>query len=266
MISAGQFSTAMAEVGVSPGDTVYVHAGMQGALRAEGGTPQEKMDTVIAGLQAGVSSGTLMMPTFTYSFCRGEDFDLLESPSTVGMLTEHFRNQPDVDRTPEPIFSSAVHGPVAPEWRARLFGVGDKNCFGEDSVFAYLHDVDAVLLFFGVGFEFCTYLYLIEQRRSVAYRYLKRFAGRVVDADGAATPVAADYLVRDLEADVVSDFDPLAAELRSRGLMAEHRIPRGPRLLAARARQIASVAAEQMAANADYLLARGHPERLEVTT
>ena len=144
------------------------------------------------------------------------------------MLTEHFRRQPGVERTPEPIFSTAVHGPVAPEWRDRLFGVGDKNCFGEESVFAYLHEVDAVLLFFGVGFQYCTYLYLVEQRRSVAYRYTKRFSGSVVDAGGARTAVVADYLVRDLEADVVNDFEPLAAELQSRGHLAEHRHPARP--------------------------------------
>lgn len=31
------------------------------------------------------------MPTFTYSFCKNEIYDKLNSKSTVGVLTEYFR-------------------------------------------------------------------------------------------------------------------------------------------------------------------------------
>ena len=258
MIGPSDISEALRGLGVTPGDTLFVHAGMQGALRADGDTREAKMDTVVGGLVDAVGEGTLMLPTFTYSYCEGQDFDIAGSPSTVGMLTEHFRTRPGVERTAEPIFSTAVWGPVADEWRDPLFGVGDKNCFGEQSVFAYLWEVDAMIAFFGVGFEYCTYLYLVEQRQEVPYRYLKRFSGNTVDLEGVARPTVADYLVRDLEADVVNEFGPLAEELRERGLMGEDRIPKGPRLLAARARDIADVATEHLGANPDYLLARGH--------
>jgi len=207
-----------------------------------------------------------MLPTFSYSFCEGEDFDVARTPSTVGMLTEHFRTRDGVRRTAEPIFSTAIEGPVPQPWLDRLEAVEDKDCFGEQSVFAYLWEVDAVLLFFGVGFEYCTYIYLVEQRQSVPYRWKKRFTGDVIGVHGVRTGVFADYLVRDLEADVVNDFGPLADELRARGALAEHRIPKGPRLRAVRARQVAAVATEMMQANPDYLLERGHRTSAEANT
>ena len=58
----------------------------------------------------------------------------------------------------------------------------------------------------------------------------------------------------------------LAEELRARGALAEHRIPKGPWLRAVRARQVAAVAAEMMQANPDYLLERGHRTSAEVNT
>ncbi len=88
----------------------------------------------------------------------------------------------------------------------------------------------------------------------------------MIGLDGVAAPVVADYLVRDLEADVVNDFGPLAEELRERGALAEHRIPKGPRLRAVRAREVAAVATEMMQANPDYLLERGHERSAEVDT
>ena len=257
MISPAEVTEALRELGVRGDDVLYVHSGMQGAVRMEGETREEKMDAVIAALEGAVPEGQLWMPTYTYSFTRGEDFDVAASPSTVGMLTEHFRARSGVRRTPEPIFSAALTGAPPAAWEERLFTVGDVVCFGEESQFAYLYEADAALLFFGVTFEFCTYLYLVEQRLQVPYRYLKPFSGRVV-AGGAATPVEARYYVRHLDQDVENTFTPLGEELVRRGLARELRIPRGPRLFLTRARAAHDVAAEQIEVNPDYLLTRGH--------
>lgn len=35
--------------------------------------------------------GTLIMPTFTYSFCKNEVYDKLNSPTKMGALNEYFR-------------------------------------------------------------------------------------------------------------------------------------------------------------------------------
>jgi aminoglycoside 3-N-acetyltransferase len=257
VIAASQIVEALRAAGVRSGDALYVHAGLQGALRVEGAGREEKMDTVLTALSDAVGEGCLMMPTFTYSFCRDEPFDTAASPSTVGMLTERFRAREDVRRIPDPIFSSAVAGQLADGWDERLFAVGDVDCFGEESVFAHLYAADARLLFFGVGFEFCTFVHLVEQRHGVPYRYLKPFTGEVI-SDGTSVQATARYYVRDLEQKVESDFAPLGRLLLERGHAREVQIPRGPRVLAVPARAVHDVALEQLRRNPDFLLTRGH--------
>jgi aminoglycoside 3-N-acetyltransferase len=258
VIPASDITSAVTDLGVSASDTLFVHAGMQGALRVEGATPAEKMDTVLAGFEACVPNGVLALPTFTYSFCRGESFDIDHSPSTVGGLTEHFRHKPDVRRTPEPIFSTAIRGEAPRAWEERLFAVGDKDCFGEDSVFAYLHAVDSKLLFFGVGFEYCTFIHRVEQYLGLPYRYMKDFSGDVV-VQGSARPVTASYFVRDLESDVEDEFRPLARELEARGEARTMRLPKGPHLFVVGAQAVSEVAVEMVGRHPDFLLRRGHP-------
>ena len=215
------------------------------------------MDAVLDGLDGAVPDGLLMMPTYTYSFTKNEPFDVDGTPSTVGMLTEYFRRRPGVRRTAEPIFSSAVRGALPPAWE-HLFEARDVTCFGEDSIFACLYELDAKLVLFGVSFEFCTYVYLVEQRLEVPYRYLKDFSGEIV-LDGTTTPAVARYYVRKLDEDVENTFTPLSTELLARGEAQVVEIPRGPRIVIAGARAIHDVATEQVRRNPDYLLKRGHP-------
>lgn len=252
-IGAREITHALSSLGVCDRDMLYVHSGLSSAIHVEGDSREEKMDTVIAGLAGAAPGGVLAMPTFTYSFCRGEPFDVAGSPSTVGMLTEHFRHRPGVRRTAEPIFSSAILGEVPPGWGDRLYSVGDKDCFGPESIFALLSDSDAKLVFFGVGFEYCTFLYRVEQQMEVPYRYLKRFEGDVID-QGQATRTAADYFVRDLDAGVENDFAPLLEDLLARDLAHQTRIPRGPRVLVTSAGAVTAVATERVRDQPRYLL------------
>ncbi len=258
-ISAREITGPIRELGVEPHDVLFVHSSMLSSLRVEGATREEKMDTMLDALESVVPDGVLMLPTFTYSFCKDENFDVELSPSTVGALTEHFRRRPGVRRTPEPIFSVAIKGSLPDEWERRIFEVDDVDCFGEDSLFAYLHAVDAKLLFLGVGFEFCTFMYLVEERLSVPYRYMKQFCGAVI-AQGRRTQVRADYFVRKLDAGVENNFLPLAEALRGRSLTAEARIARGPGLLCCGARAVHDLAVEKVRESPDYLLTRGHPQ------
>jgi len=259
VISSAEISEAFRSLGVGPADVLFVHSGLQSALRVQGDTRQAKTETVLDALDAVVSDGVLILPTFTYSFCRGEDFDVERSPSTVGMLTEHFRRLPGVRRTAEPIFSCAIRGRLPDEWEDRLYAPRDGDCFGSDSVFAFLHEANAKILFFGVGFQFCTFVYRVEQQLGVPYRYMKDFRGEVI-SHGRRTSVTARYFVRDLGGGVENAFLPLGAELSARGLMHEHRIARAPRLLCCAVRDVHGVAVEKVHERPDYLLTRGQPE------
>jgi aminoglycoside 3-N-acetyltransferase len=256
VIGAPDIASALRGLGVARGDTLWVHAGLQTALHVAGRTPAAKLDTVMDALDLAVPEGVLALPTFSYSFTRGQAYDIASSPSTVGVLSERFRTRAGVRRTADPIFSAAIRGSLPAGW-AHLFEPGDTDCFGEQSVFAYLRHVDAWLLFVGVGFAYCTFVYHVEQRLRVPYRYFKEFCGVIRDGD-RLVPATARYFVRDLEADVENWFDPLAAAMVESGAARRARLPRGPALLITTARAVEAEATQRVRQNPDFLLRRGH--------
>ncbi len=260
MIDAADIAGALADLGVGPRDTLFVHSGLKGALRLAGATREEKLATLAGGLRDGVPDGLLILPAFTYSFTgESEPFDLATSPSTVGVLSEYFRTLPGVRRTADPLFSCGVLGELPEPWARRLYSVGDVDCFGEHSIFAMLAELDAKILFIGVDFEFCTYVFRVEQELRVPYRYFKDFQGTVVDG-GEAAVVTARYYVRDLDSDVVNTFTPLARDLLAAGDAGSARLDRGPELFVTGARAVSAAARRGIATNPDYLLRRGHAD------
>ncbi len=259
MIEAADITRALARLGVERDDALFVHSGLQSAMRVAGRRPAEKIDTIVKGLADAVPDGVLGMPTFTYSYTDGAAYEPDATPSTVGALTERFRGSDGVRRTMEPNFSAAFLGAVAEPWDSRLFSVGDSDAFGENGVFGYLRSCNAKLLFFGVSFEYCTYVHHVEQRAAVPYRYFKDFDG-IVRHEGRERPTTARYFVRELDADVWPFFTPLAEELRTRGLAASEPLARGPRLFLTDTSAVELIALERLEANPDFLLRRGHPD------
>ena len=109
------------------------------------------LDTLVDVLKECVGkNGTIIMPTFTYSFCKGEVFDVDNSKSTVGILTEHFRSLPAVKRTQQPIFSCAVYGK-----KQEYYLNVSKDSFGKGSIFEKLHKDNGKILFLGADFHAC---------------------------------------------------------------------------------------------------------------
>ncbi len=256
MISAADIAGALRALGVARGDVLVVHSDLRRCLALEGRGREEKMATLLHGLREAIGpDGVLAVPTFTYSYCRGEDYDVATSPSTVGALGEHVRRLPGVRRTADPIFSTAIIGALPDRWEEALFSIRDTDSFGERSVFAWLEETRARLLFLGVGFEFCTFVYRAEQLEGVPYRYMKAFAGSVRDGARAARTTAR-YFVRDVEAGVENDFSRLERDLRERGLLAAGELKRGPGLLVTDTEAVLKAVREGLSTDPSYLLAR----------
>jgi aminoglycoside 3-N-acetyltransferase len=212
---AGEHVTdALRRCGVVCGDTLMLHSDAIVAAQFAGGLDAaERIDLLIdATLAALGSEGTLVMPTFTYSFTRGEDFDPATSPSTVGAVTERFRCRPGVRRSANPLFSVAAFGRLASEFAATAV----ENCFGPRSAFDLLLRRDGVIACLGCAFDRITFVHYVEQCKKVEYRYIKRFDGALL-RDGERETAAVDYLVRDLSRDTPTDLGRLAHKLRAAG-------------------------------------------------
>lgn len=123
---------------------------------------------------------TVCMPTFTFSFCNGLDYNPATSSSRMGVLNEFFRKQEGVIRSADPLMSVALLG----EDKDLVTGVGHVSC-GENSTFDKLRHRDNVkFLFLGPKIGDClTYMHYMEWLYSVDYRYNRIFRGNVTIGD-----------------------------------------------------------------------------------
>ena len=257
MITAGDISAALADLGVQPDDTLFVHSDVRTSLRLEGARLPDKLVTLADGLAGAVPAGTLVVPTFSYSFTRGEDFDVDASASTVGAFSDWYRKRPGVRRTADPLFSVAYEGSLGDDWDQALCTPGDTVAFGEASVFARLRQLDAKLLCWGIGIEALTFAHYTEQYLQVPYRFIKDFAG-VVHAGGRATEVRSSYYVRELKRETEIFLGPLGEVLLDEGRARAAKLPRGPALFLTDTGSALATIERELQSNPDFLLRRGH--------
>jgi len=124
---------------------------------------------------------TLVVPTFTFSFCNGVAYDPKQSRSKMGVFNEYVRRLPEAERSVDPLMSAAVLG--ADHQVVRDLG---HHSIGAASTFDKIHAAgDARFLFLGVGAAKCfTYTHYVEERLRVPYRYERDFTGTVIDERG----------------------------------------------------------------------------------
>lgn len=141
------------------------------------------------------SSGTLLVPTFNWDFCRGVTFDYYKTPCKTGALGVAALNRNDFVRTNNPIYSFAVWGRDA----ELLAEMECKSCFGEDSIFYYMHEKNAKALVIGLDvMDGLTFMHYVEQSIGVPFRYNKVFTAGYVDKNGIESVREYSMYVRDL--------------------------------------------------------------------
>jgi aminoglycoside 3-N-acetyltransferase len=101
-------------------------------------------------------SGTVMFPTFNFqSWTESHYFDILETPSKMGMITDQARMRKGAKRTPHPIFSFAVLGRRADEFAA----TEDVEAYGPNSAFALFHQTNGTIV--SIGLDLITFSCII---------------------------------------------------------------------------------------------------------
>ena len=196
------------ELGVKEGDVLYVSSDITMLMYRVGKTCQMKtraeksvfLNRFVDTLRQLVGeSGTIMIPMFTWSFCRGIPFDVKKTPGEVGALGNWIlENRADFRRTKHPLYSFLVSGKDTD----LLCEMDNEIAWGEDSPFAYLHHQHGKNLLINVSLERCfTFTHYVEQCIKVPYRYLKEFAGTYMDENGVESRRVYKMFVRDLDID-----------------------------------------------------------------
>lgn len=158
---------------------LYIHTGLSFGI-PNPDVPKNDILEILLQIILELKVPTICVPTFTFSFCNGEIFDLERSRSKMGSLNEYIRKHPHAIRSIDPLMSVALLG----EDKDLAEGIGHES-IGENSTFSKLHNRDNVrFLFLGVRLGDCfTYMHFIEKFLNVDYRYDREFIGKMIVND-----------------------------------------------------------------------------------
>ncbi|WP_418357377.1 AAC(3) family N-acetyltransferase [Shewanella basaltis] len=118
-----------------------------------------------------VPSEDLLIPTFSYQFPKTRLFDLDNTPSEVGHISEFYLNNFKTWRSNDPMFSISGTG------RSLATETEVQSPFDNQSVFANLVKSNGYILFYGAEFSSATIIHHVEYKVGVKYRYWKKFEG-----------------------------------------------------------------------------------------
>lgn len=179
-ITSSRIMALLEKVKAAEARVLYMHTGMTfGPPNPELG--RQELLAHLYELIAALGVPTLLVPTFTFSFCNGEDYNVQTSRSKMGALNEYIRKLPGAVRSVDPLMSSVLIG--AERDLAQNLG---KNSCGANSTFDKIHrrGADARFLFFGTTATDCyTYTHYVEERVASPYRYNRDFTGKITDGE-----------------------------------------------------------------------------------
>ena len=161
-------------------DVLYIHTGMQFGMPNLELSRTELLDS-LANILYKLDVPTLIMPSYTFSFCNDEVYDIASTRSSMGALNEHLRTKHKWKRSYDPLMSNILFGD-----KQELIDDIGKHSVGEGSTFDLLakSGLKIKFLFLGPRVHDCfTFMHYLEAIEKVPYRYNYEFEGTIVDGD-----------------------------------------------------------------------------------
>ena len=219
-----EFKKALQNAGIKKGDIVFTHLGYAFLGKPKDCTNNEQVCQLILDsfLEILGSEGTLLVPTYTYSFCENQDYDINNSPSTIGPFTEFFRKQKNVVRSNDPMFSVAGIGSKTNE----LFKKLPQTSFGKDSIYERLRKNNGKICMVGLKLQWATFRHHIEEMVGIPSRFIKKFSGNVIQ-DNKKYFQEWEYYVRHLNENCFPDGSKLESMIRKQKLCNIVQVGRG---------------------------------------
>jgi aminoglycoside N3'-acetyltransferase len=155
---------------------------------------------------------TIVVPSFTFSFCNGKSFHFRDSPSETGVLADWTSMVSGAVRTAHPIYSFVAVGPKTEQ----LMAATNESCFGDESALDIFERENATIVMLGCDWQFCTQFHRYEEIANVPYRYSKKFEG-TGDFGAGSENIVTKMFVRDLEIDPQMDFSSAISKLETSG-------------------------------------------------
>lgn len=172
---------------IKAGDILMVHASFSAIGKVIGGP-----ETVIHALQNVLTeNGTLIMPVFHQPellidmIKSGVQIDLRTAKSTVGMLTEVFRNSPSVLRSSHP-FSSVCSWGKYSEYVTKDHDKSELIC-GPGSPLDALYELSGKIMGIGISIAWISIYHLLEDKWKdfpIEVHYKDSFKVKYIDSNG----------------------------------------------------------------------------------
>tara|TARA_B100000767_G_scaffold32688_1_gene27924 strand:+ start:23984 stop:24766 length:783 start_codon:yes stop_codon:yes gene_type:complete len=203
---------------LNSGNTILIHSSLKSISQFLYKNDYKKFsveDIFNSFLQAVGSDGTLLFPLFNFEFTKKNFFDIKNSKSQMGSLSEYARNYPGSIRTGHPIYSFAVIGKNAHHFE----DLDNVSGYGIDSPFALLKDLQGKIGILGLEDQnSMTFYHYVEEFMKVDYRYFKEFSGIYVDKNGSEKNKTYKLFVRDLERGIETRVNPMGELLWEKGI------------------------------------------------
>ena len=168
---------ALMDIGIGKGDDVFIHSNLGFFGILEGCQSADQLcESFLTAIQSLIGDeGTIVTPTFSYSYCHNEVYDPYQTKTNCGILSEYMRKVYPDHRTLDPNFSVCGVGKHMWEYmQSNIHEAFGKNCFWEKFM---QHDGKVICMNFDSG---STFVHFIERNNNVSYRYNKAFNGKTI--------------------------------------------------------------------------------------
>ena len=152
------------------------------------------------------NKGTLIIPTFNFNFCNGEDFSIANTPSQMGALSEVFRLKAGKNRSWHPVYSFVVFGNLPLNYLKEK----DYSAYGKSSLFHWLTLNNGKIGIINLPDQKAmTYYHYVEEYLKVNWRYDKAFSGNYINFDNTVEKIKARIFVRNISKGVITDVNKM---------------------------------------------------------
>lgn len=180
------FENYIKKIGIRSGDTVYLGVNLgrtffsyKKDLFEDDNIPsiRKKCSELILSCLRKIlgNSGTIIVPTFSFSFIEQRKFNIKNTPSSLGFFENFFLKQKKIKRSLHPIYSISVWGK-----NKDITNPCGKFSFGVNSPFSNFLSYNVKFLNIGCRWiETCTYIHHLEHLNGINHRFYKPTTGRV---------------------------------------------------------------------------------------
>lgn len=168
--------------------------------------------------------GTVLIPVYSMSYTKKELYDIKNSPSDVGQVTDYLRELDYDKRTTDPNFSYLVYSKN--DYSNHIDHISDYESFGKSGLIADICKKNGFLGTIGCGVRMLTEIYFVENKLGVPYRYNKEFKGTTKSLSGEKRDTSSIYFCRNIDSypNLVSNFMDLQEDIKKTGLIQEWNI------------------------------------------